>query len=100
MPDEAREVIINREVPLAIRMTGPDSPDEDRHFTSLLGQEPVHAGAPKAQDSAQTKETDAVSTPAEAGLRSDAEALEQQALRARNPEQGRDLLRESESRDS
>lgn len=95
MPDEAREVIINREVPLSIRING-EQQEEAQALGTLLKADmsapvPPSADPPSAQRHVP-HDSAAVSTAAEAGLHSDAETLERQARNARDPEEGQDLL--------
>ena len=77
MPDEAREVIFPRGVP--VRMLEP----------SAQGEQAAPAVSPSPDNSAQTREQ---STLAEDGLGSEQAALEDQARHARKPESGANLL--------
>ncbi len=94
MPDEAREVIVNKEVPVVVRITREDAgvlSDKDL---------PAEVSTAHTQTAARPKqpipaETEAVSALGEGGLDSDSESVEQQARHARSPEEGRDLLEES-----
>lgn len=80
MPGEQRELIISHEVPL--RLLEPQAPDGD-------GGRRTHA-----------RESAAISTGAEGGLRSEAEEIEKQARQSRLPEEGQNLLESSPPDDS
>lgn len=94
MPDEAREVIVNQEVPVAIRISQEEA---EVLSDSNLPAETSSAHAHKAPQPKQprSQEVEAVSTVGEGGLDSDSKSVEQQALHARIPEEGRDLLEET-----
>ena len=81
MPDEAREVIFPRGVPVTMLSEAP--PPAPRETPA---QPPPEApgGAPKA-----------VATPAEGGLSSEADTLDEQARQAHQPDEKEDLLRGS-----
>ncbi|HEX6250549.1 MAG TPA: mechanosensitive ion channel family protein [Gemmatimonadaceae bacterium] len=76
MPDESREIVFPQGVPVTLRQTG----------------EAVAPVGPRAEAEAAPPEPKDVATESEAGLRSDAGELEQQARAARVPEEGDDLL--------
>jgi hypothetical protein len=80
MPDEAREIVFPRGVPIAT-VDGkllPPRPDGDLHPTE-------RQAAPRAP-------LEPISTDAEAGLSTEAGEIEDQARRARSPEAGENLL--------
>lgn len=78
MPDEAREVIFPRGIP--VTMLSEASPAEDR-------------GAIRAPASGHSPAPEAVATPAEGGLSSEADTLDEQARKAHQPDNTENLLR-------
>ncbi|MCA9078003.1 MAG: mechanosensitive ion channel [Planctomycetaceae bacterium] len=81
MPDEAREVIFPKDVP--VRMLSDDTASGNGHPRSTTNpQEHVSRKA----------ETDEVSTPAEGGLSSEADEIREQASNSRTPDEGTNLL--------
>lgn len=82
MPDEAREVIFPKGVP--IQMLGASSEDGE-----AAPRQPVQEHRPLERAKV---EPEVVSTRAEAGLQTDAEQIDEQARHSRIPEQGEDLL--------
>ncbi len=78
MPDEARELIFPNGVPVTIQQMPDGPPDSEK------------AGTP-----ATDAEKEDVATDAEAGLRSEAPEIEEQARTSRSPEEGDDLLASS-----
>ena len=83
MPDEAREMIFPQGV--SVRMLEPDGGEVAGPAVS----EPV---LPRP-----VEESASVSTQAEAGLRSEAEEIQEQAAKSRQPEEGENLLKPSAS---
>jgi small-conductance mechanosensitive channel len=77
LPDEAREVIFPRPVPVRMLSGEEPAPSERR---------PTPAREPAA-------EPDVVATDAESGLHSEAGQIHEQARHSRTPEEGEDLLR-------
>ncbi|MCL7454880.1 MAG: mechanosensitive ion channel family protein, partial [Anaerolineae bacterium] len=77
MPGEVRELVLPERIPIELHR-----PD---------GVRPEAAPLPRREE-----EPDTVSTEAEAGLHSEAGDIEEQARRARVPEEGEDLLKPSE----
>lgn len=95
MPDEAREVVVNGEIPIALRVDG-DSGVVEKALAESGSTEPkkVRRTALPGQGASRRArgESEAISTEAEAGLSSDAETVQQQADRSRVPEPGENLL--------
>jgi hypothetical protein len=81
MPDEAREVIFPRGVPVTMLSESP--PPADREAPA--------PPPPERPDLAP----EAVATPAEGGLSSEADTLDEQARQAHQPDEKEDLLRGS-----
>jgi len=81
MPDEAREMIFPQGV--SVRMLEPD------------GGEAAGAAVPEPTLAHPAEESASVSTQAEAGLRSEAEDIQEQAAKSRQPEEGENLLKPS-----
>ena len=81
MPDEAREMIFPQGV--SVRMLEPDGGEKPEDAV-------VEPAAPRAAE-----ESGSVSTQAEAGLRSEAEEIQEQAAKSRKPEEGENLLKSS-----
>ena len=79
MPDEAREVVFPRGVPVTLLEGKPEATQETGSLKS-----PVESAPPEALD--------AVSTKAEAGLSNEAGILEEQARQAKPVEEGENLL--------
>jgi small conductance mechanosensitive channel len=79
MPDEAREMIFPQGV--SVRLLKPD------------GIEETGAAVPKPAMPQPSEESGSVSTEAEAGLRSEAEEIQEQARQSRQPEEGENLLK-------
>jgi len=79
MPDEAREMIFPQGV--SVRLLEPD------------GVEKAGAAAPEPAKPRPSDESGSVSTEAEAGLRSEAEEIQEQARQSRQPEEGENLLK-------
>lgn len=77
MPDEAREVIFPRGVPV----------------TMLSSEAPSGGEAAAPAGARPEREPEALATPAEGGLSSEADMLEEQARHARQPDEREDLLR-------
>lgn len=80
IPDEAREVIFPRGVPVVLQ-------NADSEAAAATPSEDVKGPRAESRD---------VATESEAGLRSDAGEIEQQARGARVPEEGEDLLGDGE----
>jgi small conductance mechanosensitive channel len=81
MPDEAREMIFPQGV--SVRLLEPDGGESSGAVVS----EPVLPH--------QAEESESVSTEAEAGLRSEADEIQEQAAKSRKPEEGENLLKSS-----
>jgi len=81
MPDEAREMIFPQGV--SVRLLEPDGGEKPGAVVSELAL--PH----------QAEESGSVSTEAEAGLRSEAEEIQEQARQSRKPEEGENLLKPS-----
>ncbi|MEJ2596927.1 MAG: mechanosensitive ion channel family protein [Anaerolineales bacterium] len=83
MPDEAREMIFPQGV--SVRLLEPD------------GVEEAGAAAPEPALPRSTEESESIWTKAEAGLRSEAEEIQEQSRQSRQPEEGENLLKPSSS---
>ena len=83
MPDEAREMIFPQGV--SVRVLEPDGGE-------MAGAAVTEPALPR-----QAEESASVSTQAEAGLRSEAEEIQEQAAKSRQPEEGENLLKPSAS---
>ncbi len=94
MPDEAREVIVSREVPVSVRLL-PGEPEGGARAAGTEAAEATKAAGRAERGGKTATESDAVSTKAEAGLSSDAGTVEEQARKSRTPEPGNDLLNPS-----
>lgn len=90
MPDEAREVVFPKEVP--IRILGRKAESEN----GPPSRKPTTASS--RTDSRRRQADECLSTPAEGNLASETEQIRRQAHTSRNPEEGTNLLEEAPSR--